>query len=405
MSTVDSAAGSQVRSFPFSQPDQPVLDPMFGDLRRDEPMSRVQLPYGDVAWLATRYEDIRFVLSDPRFSRERANGPGLPRLMPEPPEDQGSILGLDPPDHTRLRKLVAKAFTARRVEALRPRIQDLVSGLLAAMAAQGPPADLVSALALPLPVAVICEVLGVPYADRDRFRDWTEHMVSLVPSTQPAQVAARDALAGYLTGLVVQYRKEPNGSILSALVEASDGGDRLSEMELVSLAMTLLIAGHETTANQIGNFMWVLFQHPDQYRRLRRDPGLVGTAVEELLRYMALGTETAFPRVATEDLLVGDVLVRAGEPVLVPVASANRDERAFDRPDELDLGRQVNPHVAFGHGVHHCLGAQLARAELQEALRGLLDRFPDLAPAVPLDEVPWRHQTFVRGPRALPVTW
>jgi cytochrome P450 len=405
MSTVDSAAGSQARSFPFSRPDRPVLDPMFGTLRRDEPMSRIQLPYGDEAWLATRYEDIRLVMSDPRFSRQQANGPGQPRLLPEPPDEDGSILGLDPPDHTRHRKLVAKAFTARRVEALRPRIQHLVTELLDAMAAQGPPTDLVTALALPLPVSVICEVLGVPYTDRDKFRDWTERMVTLVPSSQPAQLAAREAMSGYLSALIEQYRREPRDTILGALVRASEDEDRLSQRELVMLSMTLLVAGHETTANQIGNFMWVLFDHPDQYRRLRRDPGLVGTAVEELMRFVAIGSETAFPRVATEDVKVGDVVVRAGEPVLVPIASANRDERAFDRPEELDLGRQVNPHVAFGHGIHHCLGAQLARAELQEALRGLLDRFPGLAPAVPLDEIPWRHQTLVRGPRAVPVTW
>jgi cytochrome P450 len=401
MSTVEGTP----RSFPFSRRDRPVLDPTFAELRRDEPMSRVRMPYGDPAWLATRYEDIRLVMSDPRFSRRRAAGPAMPRMMPEPPPDDVSILGQDPPDHTRLRKLVAKAFTSRRVEALRPRIQQLVDELLTAMAKEGPPADLVQALALPLPVSVICEVLGVPYTDRDRFRDWSDSMLSLVAGGQEKANAARDAMYGYLAGLVDRYRREPSDSILGALVLASDDEDRLSERELVMLAMTLLVAGHETTANEIGNFLWVLFSHPDQYRRLRRDPGLVPTAVEELLRFIALGAEGMFPRIATEDVPVGGVVVRAGEAVLVPLASANKDERAFDRPEELDLGRQVNPHMTFGHGVHHCLGAQLARAELQEALGGLLERFPDLAPAVPLEEIEWRHQTIVRGPRSLPVTW
>lgn len=402
MSTVDSAAGSPVRDFPFSRPDQPILDPTFEALRRDEPMSRVRLPYGAVAWLATRYDDIRLVMSDPRFSRQKAAGPDMPRLMPEMPKEGGSILSLDPPDHTRLRRLVLRAFTARRVEALRPRIQRLVADLLDAMAAQGPPADLVAGLALPLPASVICEVLGVPYTDRDDFREWTEKLQTLLPASQAEQVAAQKALYDYLTALIDRYRREPRDTILGALVQASDEEEKLTQHELVMLSMTLLAAGYETTANQLGNFLWTLFGHPDQYRRLRRDPGLVGTAVEELLRFVAAGSETAFPRVATEDVRVGEVLVRAGEPVLVPIASANRDERAFDRPDELDLGRQVNPHVAFGHGVHYCLGAQLARAELQEALRGLLDRFPDLAP---VDEITWRHQTLVRGPRVFPVSW
>jgi cytochrome P450 len=378
---------------------------MFGELCRDEPVSRVQLPYGDEAWLATRYDDIRFVMSDPRFSRRQAQGPRLPRLMPEPPGYDGSILGLDPPDHTRQRRLVAKAFTARRVEALRPRIHELVAGLLDAMEEQGPPADLVASLALPLPVSVICEVLGVPYADRDRFRQWSEKSQTLVPAGQAEQLAARDALYAYLVALIDEYRREPRDTILGALVQASDGEEKLDQNELVLLAMTLLVAGYETTANQLGNFVWVLFRNPGEFRRLRDDPSLVGTAVEELLRFVAAGSETAFPRVATEDVRVGDVLVRAGEAVLVPIASANRDERAFDHPDELDLGRQANPHVGFGHGVHHCLGAQLARAELQEALGGLLARFPGLAPAVPLEEITWRHQTLVRGPRVFPVTW
>jgi nocardicin N-oxygenase len=316
---------------------------------------------------------------------------------------------MDAPHHTRLRKLVAKAFTSRRVEQLRPRAQRIVDDCLDELEKLGAPADLVANLAMPLPVTIICEMLGVPPSDQHRFRDFSDAAVSTTAYTVEEVAAARAGLETYLAEVVAERRADPTGGaddLLGALVAARDNDDRLTEAELVQLGITLLIAGHETTASQISNFTYTLLTMPGQWELLRDNPDLVPGAVEELLRFVQLGSGgAAFGRVATEDLELCGVTVRAGETVFVNTQSANRDESVFDTAGELDLARGHNPHIAFGHGVHHCLGAQLARVELQVALASMLRRFPKLTLAVPVEEVPFKTGLLVRGPRSLPVSW
>jgi cytochrome P450 len=396
-------ATSQPTAYPFSSPDRLNLDPLYERLRAEQPLVRVRLPYGEEAWLATRYQDVRTVLGDPRFSRAAVLGRDEPRVRPEP--SNGGMLSMDPPDHTRLRKLVAKAFTMRRVEALRPHVEQIAEGLLDRMVEHGPPADLVEEFALPLPITVICELLGVPYEDRGDFRMWSDAALSTTSLPQQKVQEYIQNLHDYMAGLVAERRVRPTDDLLGALVRARDEEDRLTEDELVRMGVGLLIAGHETTASQIPNFVYVLLTHPDECARLRAEPDLVPRAVEELLRYIPLGAAAAFPRYATEDVELSGVLVRSGEPVLAVMASANRDGEVFADPDTLDLSRAENPHVGFGHGVHHCLGAPLARLELQVALGTLFRRLPGLRFAVPEDELPWKSGMLVRGLTSLPVAW
>ncbi|WP_433733114.1 cytochrome P450 [Nocardia sp. CA-129566] len=396
---------NEVRRYPFGTPVRLDMDPLFALLRREEPISRIRLPYGGDGWLVTRYEDVKHVLADPRFSRAAAvDREDIPRATPEPARGN-SLLSMDPPEHTRLRKLVVKAFTGRRVQALRPRAQQIADQRLDEIERSGPPADLVQLLALPLPVTVICEMLGVPAQDQHRFRDFSDTVLSTTAHTREQISAARAGLEAYLTELVAQRREQPTDDLLGALVAARDDEDRLSEAELVNLGIGLLIAGHETTANQIANFTYVLLTEPGHWELLCGRPELVPSAVEDLLRYVPLGSGGSFPRIATQDLELGGVTIRAGESVFVNTQAANRDEAVFDDPEQLDLTRERNPHMAFGHGAHHCLGAQLARVELQVALDSLLRRFPTLRLAVPIEDVPWKSGLLVRGPKALPVSW
>ncbi|MEV8156271.1 cytochrome P450 [Streptomyces fradiae] len=352
------------------------------------------------AWLATRYADARLVLGDRRFSRAEGAHHDEPRQS-EARQDSG-ILSMDPPEHTRLRTLVAKAFTMHQVEKLRPQVRELTHGFLDAMEAAGPPVDLVEHYALPIPVAVICRMLGVPEEDRPRFRVWSDAVLSTSSLTAEEFHRNREELRAYMADLVRDHRESPRPDLMTALIDARDTGDRLSELELVDLCVGLLVAGHETTASQIPNFVYALLDHPDQLALLRERPELIGGAVEELLRFVPLGSGAAFPRYATEDIEVGGTLVRAGEPVLVAVGAANRDALKFTEPGRLDITRTQVQHLGFGHGVHHCLGAPLARLELQEALLALLTRFPALRLA---GDVVWKNQMLVRGPREMPVGW
>jgi cytochrome P450 len=362
------------------------------------------MPYGDEAWLVTRYADVRTVMSDPRFSRAAVRERDAPRVAPQLTD--GGILAMDPPDHTRLRRLVAKAFTVRRIEALRPRTEEIAGSLVDAMVAAGPPVDFVEEFALPLPVTVICELLGVPFEDRARFRAWTDAILS-TSSLPPEQIrASANDFMIYMSGLIAQRRKEPTDDLLGALVTAYDQGDRLEDRELISLAVSLLVAGHETTASQLPNFVYTLQHHPDTLDLLRKQPELIPAAVEELMRWIPLFATAVFPRFATADVELGGVVIRAGDPVLPAIASANRDERVFPDGDRLDVTRpQPASQIGFGHGLHHCLGAPLARVELQVALATLLDRLPEMRVAVPDDEIPWKQGTLIRGPRRLPVTF
>jgi cytochrome P450 len=380
-------------------------DPQYAKLRRSEPVCRVQLPYGPPAWLVTGYDLTKAVLGDARFSRSAAVGRDNPRESAvDVSQVAESVLSMDPPEHTRIRKLVGKAFTPRRVEALRPRAAHIALGLLDDMIAAGPPADLVDSFSFAFPAIMICELLGIPEGDRHTFRGWADATVSGTAATPVQEQDAYLHLVSYLAGLIAQRRARPGDDLLTGLVQARDNDDRLSESELLVLAMALLVAGHETTARQITNMTYTLLTNPPQLQQLRQQPQLLPAAVEEMLRFNVFGSAIN-PRIATTDIELGDVLVRAGEPVLCSRASANRDQKVFSHADELDFGRDPNPHAAFGYGPHFCLGANLARMELQVALGTILSRLPRLRIAVPEDSLTWHEGTMMRGLAAFPVAW
>jgi cytochrome P450 len=394
--------------YPFPAP--PTLyhpSPELADLRETQPVVEVQFPDGKTAWLVTRYSDVRQVLVDPRFSRAEANNPnapkfGLGQLATE------SIVGMDPPEHTRLRKLVARAFTARRVEALRPRVAKLVDELLDRLETMPQPADLVENFSLPLPIQVICELLGVPPADRDQFRERSDTMMGNAEQDPKVMETAFRELGEYLADQIAAKRAEPTDDLMSALIQARDEQDKLSEQEMITMCIAILIGGHETTANMINMFLLTLSQYPEEYARLKAAPDSVPQAVEELMRFTQLGGESgsaSLPRIATEPIELGGVTIPAGAAVLPAMGAANRDPIPFPDPDQLRLSRANNQHLGFGAGIHHCLGAQLARMELQEALGGLIRRMPNLRIAVPEGEIRFKQGHLLRSMESLPVTW
>ncbi|MFD2474488.1 cytochrome P450 [Amycolatopsis silviterrae] len=392
-----------VRAYPFDMHETSVSE-TYHQLQRDEPMSRVQLPFGEQAWLATKYADVKLVTADPRFSRELAQGLDQPRMRRQQMGD--GIMGMDPPDHTRLRRLVMKAFTARRLEAMRESVRTLTHELIDAMIENGAPGDVVEDLARPLPVTVICNLLGVPKEDHSIFREWTQALVSDATAKGDVLDVYGDQLDNYVAQLVAQRREDPTDDLLGALVYARDAGDKLSENELISIAGAgLLTGGVETVSSALPSFMFTLLTQPELLAQLRAQPEILPTAVEELLRWVPINTAAMFARYAREDIRIGDVVVRAGDPVLPALHAANRDPEVFANPDVIDLTRSPNPHVAFGHGPHHCIGAQLARLELQEALKAILERFPELRLADGRDGVKWEYGVIVRGPSLLRVAW
>jgi cytochrome P450 RapN len=397
------ATGRSLR-YPFRPGEGTSIFPGYAILRERAPLVRVTMPYGGEAWLVTRYDDVKTVLGDSRFSRSATLGRDVPRLVPMI-QQVTSILTMDPPEHTRHRRLVGNAFTPRRVRELRPRIEQFADGLLRDLIRTGPPADLVTAFTRPLPVLVICEMLGVPFAERELFYLWSDAMRSTGPEADAKMQAAGRLPWDYLAERVAIERDDPSGSLLGVLVHARDAEDRLSEDELVSFGVTLLLAGHETTTDELGSFLYTLLTHPAETDRLRADPGLIEAAVEELLRYVPIGTLSGFTRIATEDVSLSGGVVRAGEAVIVQADSANHDETVFDDPDELHFDRVVNRHLAFGFGPHHCLGAQLARMQLRIALETLLCELPGLTLARSADQIEWKAGRSSLGPVALPVTW
>jgi cytochrome P450 len=401
----DSNAISQVaRSYPFSR-IRLEPDAQYAELRRSEPVCRVQLPYGPSAWLVTDYHLTKAVLGDARFSRAAAVGRDNPRESAvDISQVAESVLSMDPPEHTRIRKLVGKAFTPRRVEELRPRAAEIAVALLAEMIAGGPPADLVDDFSFPLPAMMICELLGVPEGDRQVFGGWANAIIATTATTSVREQDAYLHLVAYIADLIAERRAHPGDDMLTGLVQARDNDDRLSEPELLILAMALLVAGHETTAHQITNMTYTLLTHPRHLQQLMQQPEIIPAAVEEMLRFNVFGNAIN-ARIATTDVDLGDVVVRAGDPVLCSRSSANRDERVFSRADELEFGRDPNPHVAFGYGPHFCLGANLARMELQVALGTIVSRLPGVRIAVAEDSLTWHSQTIMRGLVALPITW
>jgi cytochrome P450 len=317
------------------------------------------------------------------------------------------MIAMDPPDHTRLRKLVAGAFTEKRIQGLRPQVAQIVDDLIIAMIAGPRPADLSHSFSLMVPASVICALLGVPISDVDRFHQWSNVIFGDWSRSGDEITDAYAAMSGYMADLIAQKRKTAEDDLMSALIRARDSAGKLSENELVRFGVGLLAAGHETTANSINLSFVALCEHPGELARLRADPGLIPAAVEELLRYVMISGSGFVPlaRVTREEVCLGGVTIPAGETVLPSFNVANRDPGAFDDPDRLDVGRAPKTHLGFGAGAHHCLGAQLARMELQEAFRGLLTRLPGLRMTVPMSELEFRAGQAIASMRELPVTW
>jgi cytochrome P450 len=378
---------------------------IYAAARATEPVSRVVLPSGHEAWLVSRYDDLRTVLSDPRFSRD-LRYPGAPCLVEAGDFATGDsgILNLDPPDHTRLRRLANKAFTARRIEGMRGRVEQITLGLLDQLSARQPPVDLIQEFAFPLPTAVICELLGVPFEDRQHFWTWSRVIVSPMQHSMDDMMAAQRDCADHMRRLIKIKRTRPGDDLLTGLIEARDNEARLNEQELIDLSTSLLLAAQETTMQLIATGVVLLLRHPDQLAALRADPALIEPAVEEILRYEC-PADFLLLRVALADVELSGVRIRKGEAVVPLNSSANHDEAHFANPATFDITRTHNPHMGFGHGIHFCLGAPLARIQGQVALTALLDRFPGLRLAVEPEEIVWRPPLSVRGPLAVPIAW
>ncbi|MGC4937677.1 cytochrome P450 [Kribbella sp. DT2] len=392
-----------VLNIPFDDAFRFDPSPTFAELRENRPVARVRTLAGAEVWLVTRYDDVKLVLADPRFSRAAVVKQGAPRVALAKPMPN-SLTTTDPPEHSRLRKLVSTTFAHRRIERTRPWVAELSAQLADDVAKAGDGADLRQLVALPLPIQVICQLLGVPYEDREQFREWTELGYSMKMAEKDLVENAMTELTAYIEALVerkLANADKPAEDLLDELVRAREQGDRLSQEELIAFGVNLLVAGHETSANQISSCVATLLRWPENWARLVDDHALVPSAVEELLRFNRF-SEVGQLRVAVEDLELHGVQIKAGEGVMAALNSANRDPRAFTNPDELQLDRQENKQLSFGFGPHFCLGAQLARIELQESLLALLRRFPKMSLAKPAEDLEWRR-VLVSGLAELPV--
>ena len=372
--------------------------PEFAALRAEKPVIRIQQQMSNghllTMWMITTYAEAREFLRSPHTSNSFERGAAA---QGQP----GFLLSLDPPDHTRIRRMLTREFSVKRINALRPRVQEIVDSFLDDMLAAGTTADLMHDFALPVPSLVICELLGVPYADRADFQRRSD--VLLDPTVGAAAGAANSReMNAYMRALVAQHREHPGDDILGMLIR--EHSDQVSDDELVGIGNILLIAGHETTANTIGLGTLLLTRHPEQMRLVRDDPGVLSTAVDEILRYLSI-VHTGTPRFVTEDITLGGETIPAGEMVVVALPSANRDADFFKDADVFDVTRKPGAHLAFGHGIHQCLGQQLARMELAVALPAMLDKLPNLRVTAQDSELRFRSNGPVNGLRALPVTW
>ncbi|HVI48064.1 MAG TPA: cytochrome P450 [Chitinophaga sp.] len=388
--------------------------PVYTSLRNEAPVQRITLENGYPIWLVTRYDDVMAILKD---NHRITKVPGKAQLsdgeLPALPFDNidsmamlsHHMLMMDPPDHTRIRTLVHKAFTPRHTEQLRPRIQQIANELIDKVIANGK-MDLIDDFAFPLPFTVIAELLGIPADDQDMFRKWSNLLTDGYTTEEnlPLVQEATHGFINYLQQIFSERRAHPSNDLISSLVAVEEAGDHLSEQELLSMVFLLLLAGHETTVNLIGNGMLALLQHPEQLERLKLTPSLIEIAVEEMLRYDA-SVATSTVRFALQDIAIGDVVIPKGEEILLMTGAANRDENRFSQPDTFDITRTDNRHISFGHGIHFCLGAPLARLEGAIAISTLLHRLPAIRLAVPPDTLTRRPSMLIRGLHHLPVVY
>ncbi|MFG2359048.1 cytochrome P450 [Streptomyces sp. NPDC048521] len=392
---------------PFDFSEELAFDPSLAQLMAKGPVSRIRLPYGKAeAWLVTTFDGVRQVTTDPRFSRAAIIGSDYPRLTPEPIVSPESLNVMDPPESSRLRRAAARAFTNSSVQRMRPAIERVAGRLLDDMAEQGPPADLAQCLSVRLPNHTICELLGVPDADRPLMLRRTQQMLATSPEARQTAAAAKQHLRSYFAGLVAERRTDPGDDLISAMASpGEDDDDPLNDDELAVLALTLILSGNDTATCQISNIAYTLLTHPELLALLQRDPERLPQVLDELLRHIPFRKGVGIPRIALQDVELEGVLIRAGDFVHVSYLAANRDPAVFCDPDALDPDRSAHPHMTFGWGGHHCIATPLALAELQTAVGALFTRFPTLRLAVPAQEVQWDTKTIRRFPLELPVTW
>lgn len=392
-------------TYPFSSADPFRLPEEFARLRATRPVGPVRVATGDEVWLVTRYDDVRAALSDRRLSRDIFR-PEAARLIPGVPPGQVSSPFVDPPAHTRWRKLVTRAFTPSHVEGMRSGVQAIVDGLVDDLEAGPRPADLVQDFAYPLSISVLCDLLGISVEQHRPFRALADTALTIDGRPQEEKAQARVALGEFALALVGDKRRTPGEDVLSQLITAVDAEDgRLSEGELVATVLAMFIGGYESAVNQVGKGMLALFRWPEQRLLLEQDPSRIDGAVEEMLRFAALDSGFGSPRFATADVELAGVVIPAGATVLVIRQSADRDPDRWPDPDVFDVTRDASAHTAFGHGPHRCLGAALARLELQAGIGTLLRRLPDLRLTVPVEQVEWEYRITAAGPRSLPVQW
>ncbi|MFI6938747.1 cytochrome P450 [Streptomyces sp. NPDC050418] len=408
-----------VRDWPAPELRGTDFDPVLAELMQEGPVTRIRLPHGEGwAWLLTRLDDVKLVTNDARFSRAAVMERDVTRLAPHFIPSKDAVGVQDPPHHTTLRRAVAPAFTSRGVERLRGRAQAMLDELIDAMLADGSPADLTERVLAPFPLAVVCEVMGVPEADRPRMHEWTVRILSSAEGAERSE-EAKGAMCGYFAERLRERPDvgsalgpaegdsvlgPPDGDSVLGLLAAAVARGEVSTSEAVGLALLIQIGG-EAVTNNTGNMVYLLLTRPELADRLRTDPALRPSAIDELLRYIPHRNSVGLSRIAMEDVTIRGVDIAAGDAVYVSYLAANRDPEVFPDPDTLDFTRSPNPHVAFGHGPHYCVGGMLARLESELIISTLLDRLPHLALAVPEDELRWRPGALIRGPEGLPVTW
>lgn len=389
--------------YPFDLPSALEPSPEYARRRRHERVAQIMAPTGDVMWLVSGYQETCAVFKDPRFSRAMAANSGGPRPSPVQP-DRRAMISTDGAEHSRKRRLVAHAFTSRAAQALHPQIQSTADQLVTAMEAQGPGVDLIKCFAKALPVSIACHLLGVPLDDQDRFVPSADIVFALRRHPVEEATRANGDLYRYVTEVITDKRRHPDDSLFGTFVTSCDRDGKPDEEELINLGIMLVVVAHQNNAIQLASAALNLLRHPEQLALLREQPELLSTAVEEVLRYNVAG-DGSLVRIATDDVTLGGVHIQAGEAVLTSLIAANRDEAVFSDADRFDLTRIPNPHLTFGHGIHHCLGAPLARAQLQIGLGTLLRRLPGLRVAVSANQLPWQQGWISRTLRELPVMW
>ncbi|MEU1332851.1 cytochrome P450 [Streptomyces sp. NPDC005865] len=400
--TLAEPATPPVREWPDAGVPGTEFDPVLAELMAEGPLTRTRLPHGEEewAWLATRYDDVKMITNDPRFSRRAASVRQFTRLAPHFAPRPGALAWADQPDHNRLRRAASAAYTMGAVKRLRPRAAAILDELVDAMAKDGPPADLIERVLEPFPISVVCEVMGVPSDERRQVHEWTREIISTAGGAEASE-RAKKGLFGWIAQAIREGRD--GDDVLSRLGAAVRDGE-LAEEEAISVAGPLQIGG-EALTNNSGQMFYLLMTRPDLMDRVRDDPASRPAAIDELLRHIPHRTAVGLPRIALEDVEIGGILIRAGDPVYVSYLAANRDPEVFTDPDRIDVDRDAGAHLAFGNGPHYCTAAVLCRMQLELLLDAVLDRFPGLRLTVPAEEVPFRQRTMIRGPLSLPVTW